>query len=76
MNGQAKYIVVEKDYELIYIFPSLVQHADTFRDVGGKIISAGFINERWECFGKSVSLQVGSREEKDTALAKKLFAYY
>ena len=74
-NG--KYIVVKDTYgENTYIFPAIVNHSAMARNVGGEIISAGFINYRLECYGESVTLKVKAREKEDTELVRrKLFGF-
>jgi hypothetical protein len=73
-NHKQKYIVT-KDNAII-VFSDLFQHSD-FRSHGP--ISAGFISigatdkhkPTIECYGESISLNLKSREEEDTALARK-----
>jgi len=83
MTEKCKYIVFEDDLglEVIIVFPNVVKHSDI--KVNGNIVSAGFIT-RWEnglnydcgytCYGKSISLGVESRPEKDAKIAKRQLA--
>ena len=69
-----KYVVFANPVgkETITIFPSIVMHvemADLVKGVSKRLkpISAGFINERGECYGESISLGgLESREQEDT----------
>jgi len=85
MNN-SKYIVVKQDeYEVIIIFPSLVTHrsmANNFNDVisagfveiGTKEI-AGYTDPYGSCYGKSITLNLKSREKEDTILLHKMFKF-
>jgi hypothetical protein len=74
MFTKVKYIIT-KDNEIV-VFGELMQHSD-FRHLGP--IRAGFIsfgvnkhgNPTCSCYGRSVSLQMDSDSEKDTAIAKR-----
>jgi hypothetical protein len=69
-----KYIVTKDD--VMIVFSDLLEHSD-FR--GHNPISAGFLSigatAKYEptiqCYGESISLGIKSREEEDTALAKR-----
>ena len=69
-----KYIVTEND--VMIVFSELLEHS-RFRSFNP--ISAGFISIGAEdkykptiqCYGESVSLDIKSREEEDTMLAKR-----
>lgn len=75
-----KYIIYkkdDKDFENILLFDNSTQHSDVFDLVkksnkDAKIISAGFwmFNHKEEiiAYGKSISLNIGSRKELDSAL--------
>ena len=76
-NG--KYIVLNE--RNIIIFDATLTHSDIaayFTERGNEVTSAGFIvtdvdenNEaRVQCYGKSISLDIGSDPEKDSLLAK------
>lgn len=72
-----KYIVVEDGFgiECPYIFPDHIQHYMMLSDIGGKLISAGFIVSGVngiECYGDSFSLKVKSRPVIDTELVNKM----
>lgn len=71
-----KYIVVDDGLsDSIYIFPNHVQHYYMLANLGGELISAGFVvftATGLECYGKSVSLKVEARPEIDTKLLKSL----
>jgi len=74
MFTKVKYIIT-KDNEIV-VFGELMQHID-FRHLGP--IRAGFMtfgvnsqgNPTCSCYGRSVSLQMDSDPEKDTAIAKR-----
>jgi len=75
-----KYIIYRghMDMEEFVIFPNYITHPNmAFRmDIRAKlVISAGFVNNWFECFGKSISLKVESRGDIDTALLRKAFVY-
>lgn len=72
MFNDPKYIVF--DEVNIVIFPNHVEHANfAFNNQFlGRPTSAGFIRNSFECYGKSVSLELESKPT-DTILAKKLF---
>ena len=80
MNG-TKYIVMENDFNLrLYIIPKGMSHSDMYNMVknfypGLKLTSAGFMNERHECYGESFTLDISSNQERDTRLAKNLFHF-
>lgn len=71
-----KYIVIDDGLsDCIYIFPNHVQHYFMLANLGGELISAGFVvftPEGLECYGESVSLKVKSRPICDTQLLKSL----
>lgn len=71
-----KYIVVDDGLgECPYIFPNHVEHYRMLSNVGGELISAGFVvltYDGLECYGESVGLKVESRPEIDTKLLKSL----
>lgn len=78
-----KYIVTEREgIEELFVFPETINH-DCMAEVVCRIknhthgnwqriprrpISAGFINERGECYGRSETLRLDSRNEEDTSL--------
>ena len=67
-NG--KYIIVQKgSLEEPIIFSPLISHEEMARKINAKVVSAGFINFRLECWGKSETLDIESRE-KDTELIR------
>ncbi len=65
----------ERHVEEMVIFSSLLQHADIAQRLRCDLISAGFIeifdNEPC-CFGESISLDIKSRGEVDTNVAKRV----
>lgn len=72
--GNAKYIVNGCD---VIIFPSSFDHAATCNNLFGntsEVKGAGFIkfdgDGGVECYGRSESLEIDSRGELDTVLAK------
>lgn len=70
-----KYITFDTGYtEAIIVFPFILMHRDI--QVPGTVLGAGFIeldNNKWICYGESVSLNVKSRVE-DTKIANNLLA--
>ena len=73
-----KYIVITgKDgQEHLLIFDMNIQHSDfaSYFKGEGVVISAGFIGPcRKRCYGDSLSLNICSRPEKDTALLQEMF---
>ena len=72
-----KYVVIDKyltcgKNETIFIFPPWITHKDFCKAMareGEKILSAGFVNlNTKQCYGKSTSLNIGSREIDDMYL--------
>lgn len=69
-----KYIIIpHNDFELMITFPDIIEHyhfvhASNIRE--STIISAGFINNKLECYGSSHSLGIKSRGTEDTKLFK------
>jgi len=78
---KTKYIVVKHPHhheEVIIMFPEFVNHShfNEDYDVHGAIISAGFMlidNGEFICYGESISLEVKSRPDEDSALANEMF---
>ena len=72
-GDNAKYIIVKTrdNGEYPIIFPLRVTHKQ-MATRNGEPISAGFVNDRLECFGESDSLGIKSRPE-DTAIIKDMF---
>ena len=74
-GDNAKYIVIKPrdGSESIIIFSHLLNHSSVIKqmapDHGVEVLSAGFINYKFRCWGESHSLKIASREEKDTKLA-------
>ncbi len=78
MDTNPKYLTYEDNLgnETFLIFPYFIKHDTIGFHIGyDKIISAGFVNDWFECYGKSIGLNKKSRVEKDTALLRKLFNY-
>lgn len=78
-----KYICVsgEGDKEYIYVFPKYVHHNAMEEVISHmrfvmescqyeKLLSAGFVNSKFECFGESETLHIKSRKDKDTKLLR------
>ncbi|MGZ8924601.1 MAG: hypothetical protein ACXW2E_01830 [Nitrososphaeraceae archaeon] len=79
----------EKGNETLYMFPKLIGHdafaenVDSIRNqtygnwerIFRQPISAGFVDRNWKCYGRSESLNLGSRPE-DTELLKKQMGIY
>lgn len=83
MINRTKYIIFDSGLnDEIVIFSDMQEHAHIARGLG-MIVSAGFIsigfNEDGQldasCFGKSVSLDVESRPEIDSKIARKALGF-
>ena len=75
-----KYIRVKKldgISNIILLFPKILDHSKYVRQLGlqkDEIVSAGFVhldisdmgNPKYKCYGKSVSLNLPSKEEEDS----------
>jgi hypothetical protein len=71
MNDQCKYIVVEKGTKTIpVVFSASEDHKEMADLIGGKVLSAGFVDFRGtvRATGKSRSLGVGPAEGDDSLL--------
>ena len=69
-----KYVIIG-DYDSVVIFPMIIEHSE-FRSKEPKSAGFCYINTEKkivECFGKSVSLGIESRENEDSVLATKQF---
>ncbi len=77
MDTNPKYIVYyEGTVETFVIFPYLIKHINMASHIGfGSIISAGFVNDWFDCYGESIGLGKKSRVEADTALIREHFKY-
>ena len=73
----AKYIIVRgkypisRDTEIAIVFSPLLVHAEMART--REVISAGFVDCNFNCFGKSISLGIASRPEKDSEIIMNAF---
>ena len=57
--------------DCIILFPMIMNHDETVKRIRHvKLISAGFVSRRLECFGRSVSLNLDSKPIEDTELLK------
>jgi hypothetical protein len=62
------------------LFSLLVNHSDMARIVHDEVISAGFVafgkdecgNTQFECYGKSVSLDIGSKDDDTKAINRNM----
>ena len=55
------------------IFSPVLKHSDVAKQIGGTIISAGFVNtENWICHGESIGLGIKSRAEDTQNLSAHL----
>lgn len=77
-NGghKAKYIVIDNGSNVFpVVFPDFLNHDDMARNVGGEVISAGFVEvmeDHVYTGGRSTSLQLKSREEDQDMLTRLL----
>ena len=66
---KCKYIIVKHgSTEQPFVFSELSVHSDIARAVGGEVVGAGFCfidEDRYCCYGESVSCKVKTRGEKD-----------
>lgn len=76
---KAKYIVVKQgSFEVPFVFSELSQHADIAFAVCGdvrKVVGAGFCGidqDRYFCYGESISCKVKSRPEEDAKILNRL----
>ena len=73
---KCKYIIVEQGgHEVPFVFSELNQHADVARALGGKVTGAGFCfidEDRYHCYGESISCNVKSRGEVDDKILNRL----
>lgn len=67
-----KYIVISiEEVETPIVFSSNLKHDDVaFKFDSFKFVSAGFINTKWQCSGKSIGLKIESRGQVDSELIK------
>ena len=56
----------------IFVFSPILKHSQFFDMIGGAVkhtlLAAGFVDENWDCFGESTSLDTKSRPALDGAL--------
>lgn len=76
---RAKYIVVKQGtFEVPFVFSELSQHADVAYAVSGdvrNVVGAGFchiLDDRYVCYGESISCKIKSRLEEDTKILNRL----
>jgi len=73
---KCKYIIVKQgSIEQPFVFSELSQHADVAYAVGGDVIGAGFCyiaDDRYHCYGESISCNVKSRGEVDDKILNRL----
>lgn len=66
---KTKYIVVKLcGFDFPFVFSEFCQHSDIARAIGGTVVGAGFcdvVDDRYICYGESISCNVKSRGEKD-----------
>ena len=71
---KSKYIIIKQGpFELPFVFSDMSQHADVARAVGSvsDVVGAGFCfidEDRYHCYGESVSCKVKSRPEQDAKI--------
>lgn len=74
--NQMKYIIVDNGLcEEVVIFAKTFQHVDIAGRIGGRVVSAGFVtllDGKMECYGKSISLDIPSREKIDTKVVNRM----
>jgi len=75
---KAKYIIVKQgNTEVPFVFSELNQHADVAYALGGvqAVTGAGFCfidEDRYHCYGESISCKVKSRGEVDAKILNRL----
>lgn len=73
---KAKYLVLRQGgFEVPFIFSELNDHANTASKLGGEVVGAGFCyirEDRYHCYGKSVSLKIESRGDVDASILNRL----
>jgi len=79
-QSNPKYIVAANNYlpnGRIFVFHPAIDHRIMYnhiRELGyGEVVSAGFVDEFMQCYGRSMSLSTLSRPNRDTELLKKFF---
>lgn len=73
---KCKYIVVKQGgFTLPFVFSELSTHSDIAHAVGGDVVGAGFCfidEDRYHCYGQSVSCNVKSNGEMDANILNRL----
>jgi hypothetical protein len=75
---KAKYIIIKQgNIEVPFVFSELNQHADVAYALGGvsNVVGAGFCaidQDRYFCYGESISCKVKSRPEEDAKILNRL----
>jgi hypothetical protein len=73
---KTKYIIVKQgSFELPFVFSELCTHSDIAHQVGGTVVGAGFCivaDDRYCCYGESISCKVKSRYHEDDAVLNKM----
>lgn len=77
MHYRSKYIVIEMPNGIPcpVIFTELLNHVDVAEALRGNVVGAGFcytIDDRYVCYGESVSCKVKSREDVDAKILNRL----
>jgi hypothetical protein len=78
MVMKAKYIILKQGtFEVPFVFSELNQHADVAFALGGErsVVGAGFCfvdEDRYHCYGESISCKVKSRGEVDAKILNRL----
>lgn len=75
---KAKYIIIKQGtFEVPLVFSELNQHSDVAYALGGvqNVVGAGFCfidEDRYQCYGESISCKVKSRGEVDSKILNRL----
>jgi len=80
-----KYVMIKSNnFETPFVFPDTETHSDVAKRLNHNlehVVSAGFCNHgvrengevEWACWGKSISLNIDSRGDVDTAIMNSMF---
>lgn len=75
MYYKSKYIVIDGHLgPMPVVFSDLLGHADVAAALRGKVVGAGFCfikDNKYRCWGESISLRVKSREVEDERILNK-----
>lgn len=74
MHYRSKYVILDQGVIVPLVFSELINHLDVARCIGGQVVGAGFCfidEEKYHCYGESISLKVVSRPDEDARILNK-----